>query len=304
MVDFVRFCKGFFVNSRFKIDKILIKIYNVYMVMNFLGGGMISVALGGQELAGRVAFNIGATPIYWYGVIMAVAIAVAFGLAFLLTKPKNLPKDVPVDVFLAIVPLGILSARLFSVLFESGTTILDFFKFRNGGMSIIGALIGGVLGILILCKVKKYKFLQISDLIVPCLILAQAIGRWGNFANGEVYGWLVTNPALQWFPFAVNIDGAWHLALFFYEFVLNLGGFVALMFIYFKTKKAGLATAVYLMSYGAVRLVLESFRDPEYILRLGVLPISQVFAGIMLAAGVALLIYVLKRKEDNEKQKN
>lgn len=76
------------------------------------------------------------------------------------------------------------------------------------------------------------------------------------------------------------------------------------MFIYFKTKKAGLATAVYLMSYGAVRLVLESFRDPEYILRLGVLPISQVFAGLMLAAGVALLIYVLKRKEDNEKQKN
>lgn len=254
-------------------------------------------------LLDRVAFTIGSLDVYWYGIIIATAIALAFGLSYTLLKVKNLPKDTPVNVFLAIVPLGIIGARLFSVLFDADTTILDFFKFRQGGMSIIGAVLFGAIGVVLLCVIKKYKFLQIADMIVPVLILAQAIGRWGNFTNQEVYGWVVENQAWQWFPFAVNINGTWHLALFFYEFILNLLGFVLLMILYFKTKKSGVCVGTYLIYYGTIRIVLESFRDSEYILTFAGLPISQIMSGIFIIAGIAILIYInLKDKNLNQKK--
>ena len=254
-----------------------------------------------ELLLDRVAFTIFGFEVYWYGVIIALAILVAFCLSFVLTKPKGLNKDMPIDVFLAIIPLGIICARLFSVVFDSGTSILDFFKFRNGGMSIIGAIIGGVIGILILCKVKKYKFLQVSDLIVPVLILAQAIGRWGNFANGEVYGWVITNPSFQFFPIAVDISGTWHMALFFYEFVFNIIGAVMLFLLYFKTKKIGICTGAYLVYYGTVRLILETFRDSQFILRLWGLPISQIISGIFIIVGIIILVFVNKKEKKDER---
>ncbi|MCR5553541.1 MAG: prolipoprotein diacylglyceryl transferase [bacterium] len=254
-----------------------------------------------ELLLDRVAFTIFGFDVYWYGLIIACAILVAFCLSFILTKPKGLSKDMPIDVFLAIVPLGIICARLFSVIFDSQTTILDFFKFRDGGMSIIGAILGGVIGILILCKIKKYKFLQVSDLIVPVLILAQAIGRWGNFANGEVYGWVINNPSFQFFPIAVDISGTWHMALFFYEFVFNILGAVMLFLLYYKTKKTGICTGAYLVYYGIVRLVLETFRDSQFILRLWGLPISQIISGIFIIVGIIILILVNKKEKKNER---
>ena len=255
-----------------------------------------------ELLLNRVAFTIAGFDVYWYGIIIAFAVALAFGLTFALLKVKGLPKDTPIDVFLAIVPLGIIFGRLFSVMFEDNTTILDFFEFRQGGMSIIGAVIGGAIGLVILCAIKKYNFLKLADMIVPVLILAQAIGRWGNYANQEVYGWVVTNPSWQFFPFAVNIDGTWHLALFFYEFVLNLIGFVILMVLYFKTKKVGICTGTYFIYYGTVRVVLESLRDNEYVLRLAGLPISQILSAVFIVAGIAILVYInVKDRQKNKK---
>ena len=255
-----------------------------------------------NEILGRVAFTIGNIDIYWYGVIIAVSIITAFALSFALLKVKGLPKDMPIDVFLAIIPLGIVCARLFSVLFDPGTTILDFFKFREGGMSIIGAVLGGVIGIIILCAFKKYKFLTVGDLIVPVLILAQAIGRWGNFANQEVYGWVITNPALQFFPAGVLIDGQWHMALFFYECVLNLIGFAVLMVLYFKTKKAGVCTATYLIYYGTIRTVLECFREEEYVLKWGNVPISQLISVLFIIAGIMIAVWIIFNDKKSDRQ--
>ena len=96
-------------------------------------------------------------------------------------------------------------------------------------------------------------------------------------------------------------------ALFFYECVLNLVGFFALALVYIISKKQGLPTAIYLIYYGVVRTILEGFRQEEYILRLGSIPISQVFSAIMIAAGVALLVYLIiksrKMKVSNEQKK-
>ena len=256
-----------------------------------------------NNILGRVAFTIGTLDIYWYGIIIALAIGVAFALSFLLLKPKGLKQDLPIDIFLAIIPLGIVCARLFSVIFDDGTTILDFFKFRQGGMSIIGAVIGGAIGLTLLCVIKKYNFLKVADVIVPVLILAQAIGRWGNYANEEVYGIATTSESLMFFPMSVYIGGQWHLALFFYEFILNLIGFALLMILYFKTKKAGICTATYLVYYGVIRSILESLRDPEYILKWGNVPISQLICVLFILAGIGIFAYIIvhSSKEKNIK---
>lgn len=244
-------------------------------------------------LGSRVAFTIFGVNIYWYGIFITLGILVAFLLAFPLCKRKGLSSNVPYEILIAILPLGIICARLFSVLFDSGLSIADYFKFREGGMSIIGAVIGGGIGLTILCAIKKYNFFALADVLVVVLILAQAIGRWGNYFNGELYGQEITNPSLQFFPFAVNINGVYYEALFFYESVLNLLGFVLLISLYWKLNIKGIATGSYLVYYGTVRFFLEPRRQAEYILKLGNIQISRLLSLMMILVGIAILIYVI-----------
>lgn len=250
----------------------------------------------------RVAFTIGGTDIYWYGIIMCLAILVAIGVATMLCKAKKYDTDMPINIALVVVPVGILSARLFSVLFESGLYISDFFNFRTGGMSIIGAVIGGALGLIVYLLIKKPKNAWIYfDVLAVVLILAQAIGRWGNFFNGEVYGQVIESTSVYAkFPFAVNIDGVYYQALFLYESVLNLLGFWALALVFLCSNKKGLPTALYLVYYGIVRTILETFRQEEYILRLGNIAVSRLFSILMIAIGVVLLVWVLIRSRSRE----
>lgn len=256
----------------------------------------------------RVAFVIGNTEIYWYGIIMCLAILVAIGVATFLCKVKKYDTDIPVNIALVVVPIGILSARLFSVLFDEGLNISEYFNFRTGGMSIIGAVIGGAVGLVtyVLIRRPKDKWVYF-DILVVVLILAQAIGRWGNFFNGEVYGQEIASDSyFARFPFAVKIDGVFYQALFLYESVLDLIGFMILALIFLCSNKKGLPTATYLIYYGVVRTFLEQFRQEEYILKLGNLAISRFFSAIMILIGIALLIVVLiqskKAKVKNEKK--
>ena len=255
-----------------------------------------------------VAFKIGNTEIYWYGIIMCIAIIVAIAIATFFCKIKNYDTEIPVNMALVAVPAGILSARLFSVIFEEGLTLKDYFNFRTGGMSIIGALIGGIIGITIYVSIKKPENKWIYfDTAAVVLILAQAIGRWGNFFNGEVYGQVIESGSyFAKFPFAVNIDGTFYQALFLYESVLDLIGFLILAILYLCSKKKGLPTAIYLIYYGTIRTLLEGLRQEQYILRLWGLPISRICSAIMIVVGVVLLILVLvktkKLKVNNEKK--
>lgn len=246
----------------------------------------------------RVAFSIGTFDVYWYGIIIAFAILLSFCLVFILCKKKKLSKDLPYELILATVPSGVIFARLFSVIFEDGLTIADYFDFRGGGMSIIGAIIGGTIGVALYCLIKKRNFLEMADIILPLVIMSQAIGRWGNYFNQEVYGKEILDPSKQWFPFAVHITKAgvdgWFHALFFYESMLSLIGFALLLTLLFSIKnRKGFVTSAYLMWYGAVRFVLEPLRDPRYILMIGNVPISRVMSGIMFIIGLLLLIYLI-----------
>lgn len=250
----------------------------------------------------RVAFKIGGTEIYWYGIIMCLAIITAILVATILCKVRQYDTDIPVNIALIVVPTGILSARFFSVLFENGLKFGDFFNFRTGGMSIIGAVIGGALALAIYLLIRKPKNLSVYfDILAVVLILAQAIGRWGNFFNGEVYGQVIESDSMfACFPYAVEIDGVFYQALFMYESIFNLVGFVILALLFLCSKKRGLPTAMYLVYYGSVRTILESFRQEEYILRLGNIAISRLFSILMIAIGVVLLVIVMLRNRKHE----
>ena len=178
-------------------------------------------------------------------------------------------------------------------------SLSDYFDFRGGGLSIIGAIIGGALGLGIYCIIKKRNFLAIADILAPLLILGQAIGRWGNYFNKEVYGQVVTDESLQWFPYAVEVGSKWYQALFFYEFVANLLGFILLLslLMWVKKEKKGVVVATYLIYYGAVRFFLEGLRTEKYILRIGALPVSKLMAGLMVVAGIVILVVVLAGKK-------
>ena len=247
-------------------------------------------------LASRVAFTLFGLEIYWYGIFITLGILSAFIIAFLLCKKKGLSDDMPYYILLAVVPIGILCGRLFSVIFEDGLTLKDYFNFRSGGMSIIGAVIGGAIGVLILCLIKKINFFEIADVLVVVLILAQAIVRWGNFFNEELYGQEITNPKWQFFPFAVKIHGIYYEALFFYESMLNLIGFAGLMCLFWFTKDKGLSTGAYLSYYGLVRFFLEPRRQAEFILEAGSLPISRGLSLVMFVIGLAILVGVIVKK--------
>lgn len=169
-------------------------------------------------------------------------------------------------------------------------------------MAIFGAIIMGMVGLFIFGKWKKISFYTLCDAIVPAVALGQAIGRWGNFFNQEVYGTAVTNPALRWFPMSVFIDvtGQHHYALFFYEAVIDLLIF-ALLFFYVnkKSKRPGTAFWVYLLLYGVARACLEGFRSEVYIQRTAGLPMNQVFAAALAAAAAVILIVgLVKRRRE------
>ena len=245
-------------------------------------------------LVERVAFTLFGIDIYWYGLIITSAILLDFFLIFFMRKREGLDSNAPFDLLLFIVPLAILGARLFSVTFEQNLKITDFFDFRDGGMSIIGGVIGGAIGIGLYCVIKKKNFLSIADLICPLLILGQSIGRWGNYFNSEVYGKLITDEKYKWFPLAVEVGGQYYMALFFYESVLNFLGFILLISLFFiKVRPKGIILATYLTYYGLVRFFLEGLRQEEYILKLGNLPISKIMSGVMVLVGIAIFIVII-----------
>lgn len=246
--------------------------------------------------SGNPHFTIFGFEIYYYAVIIVAGIILATIVVALLFKRRNIPVDWTLDLLLCILPLGIIGARTFYVVTDPSTDISEWLTgFRDGGLSIIGGVCGGALGVVLFCLIHKINFLRVADCLLPGVILAQGIGRWGNFVNQEVYGPEITNEALQWFPLGVHLDnGEWHYAFFFYESVLNLIIFALLFTLMWKFMKKphGLATAGYFFGYGTVRSIMEPLRDSSFILGKNV-PISQVFALIMAVGGVVLFLAIL-----------
>ena len=250
--------------------------------------------------------------IYAYAIIIVCGMIAAFLVISLLFKRRNMSPDLFLTFFCIGLPVAILTTRLFYCV-TSGMPISEWFSFesiRKGGLSIVGGIIGGTAAVAVICIVKKVNFLRVGDCVVVGLLLAQAIGRWGNFVNQEVYGGEVTNAALQWFPFAVYIEaeGAWHYAFFFYESMVTLTASILLFINAWRNGKKpnGVNSACYFIVYGLTRSIMEPLRDSSFILGTepgnSGIPWSFVFSLLMLVGGVALLtvLFVLNKKKEGK----
>ena len=205
--------------------------------------------------------------IAFYAIAIVLGMIVCVILARPLCKKAGLNPDILLDYMIAIIPISIICARLWYVLtdLKSFHSFYDVIAIWNGGNAIFGGVMGGALAIFIVSKIKKIPFFTIADMGGIMLPLGQAIGRWGNFFNQEVYGGVTT----AHFPFGVYIaaDGEWHVALFFIEGLLNLALFAALYTYYMKRKNVnslGYTTGMYLFGYGTIRAILEPLRDAQF----------------------------------------
>lgn len=229
--------------------------------------------------------------LHWYGLLIALGMLAAVLLASGREKRLDLEKDTALNVALIAMPAAILCARIYYVLFSweyYAAHPWDVLNIRQGGLAIYGGVIGGVIAGWIYCRVKHISFLKGLDLVAPSLALGQAIGRWGNFLNQEAYGAAVRNPKLQFFPMAVQIDGSWHWATFFYEsaWCALIVAFLLLAERRRFFRRSGDMFGAYLLLYGLERALVEGLRMDS--LYLGSIRASQLLS-------LALVIFVCVR---------
>ncbi|MFW5779859.1 MAG: prolipoprotein diacylglyceryl transferase [Bacillota bacterium] len=218
-----------------------------------------------------IAFTIFGRDVAWYGIIVTFSMIVGLLGAIRLSKKIKLSSDDILEMFLFVIPFAIVFARLgFVFTSASDFFVSDFgfddfiniFAIWDGGLTIMTGVPGGVLGAYVWCRWRKVDILRLVDAIICIVLLSQAIGRWGNFFNQEIYGMQITNESLQFFPVAVYIakQGAFHQATFFYESVLNVIGFFAMYFVSRRLLVKGHSLPLYVFVYGMIRFIMEFFR--------------------------------------------
>ena len=227
-----------------------------------------------------------------YGLLIAASILLAVIVCEREARRRGLPRDTGIDMALWAVPPAVVCARIYYVVFRwdlFAADPLSALYFWQGGLAIYGAVIGGLLGLWLLARRHHYSLWTLLDIATPVLLLGQAIGRWGNFFNGEAYGYVIANPALQFFPLAVFVNGQWHMATFFYESCWNLIGFIVLWRFRLKTKTNGNVCLAYLLWYGAGRLCIEGLRTDS--LMLGHIRVSQLLSLVLCVYAAVMLIH-------------
>jgi len=231
---------------------------------------MLSAALWTGEVQ-HVAFYVGSRPIAWYGIIITFGMLVGLVLGIYRTKKINMDSGDVMELFIFVIPFAIVFARLGFVVFRpeffpsdfGWSDFVDMIAVWDGGLTILTGIPGGVLGALIWCKWRKHDFINVADRAAPVVLVSQAIGRWGNFFNQEIYGHPITNPDWQFFPAAVYIKNraGYFQATFFYEMVLNLLFFALLVIVLKRLRLKGAGILGYLFCYPLIRFIMEFMRD-------------------------------------------
>ncbi len=240
----------------------------------------------------------------WYGVLIATGVIAALLLCMHEEKRRGLKEDTIVDLAFWAIPLALVGARIYYALFNWQVFADDpwsVLRIWEGGIAIYGAIIGGLIGVLIFATRRKMNLFLLTDIIVPGLALAQGIGRWGNYFNMEAYGREIINPTWQFFPIGVQIPAnggyTWHMATFFYESCWDVAVFAFLWFIIRKrVEKPGTTTLWYLLLYGIGRFFIEGVRTDS--LMSGSIRVSQLLSLVLvIAAGTMLIIRTIKHKK-------
>jgi phosphatidylglycerol---prolipoprotein diacylglyceryl transferase len=248
----------------------------------------------------RVALELGAITIYWYGLIIGLGAMLGLWLAVRESERRGLSKDTFVDVVMIAVPVAILCARLYYVAFE-----WDFYKDNpgkilavwEGGIAIHGALIGSFLTALIFSKKRGISFWKLVDIAAPSILLGQAIGRWGNFMNQEAHGGPVTRDFLESLmlpDFIINqmyIDGTYYHPTFLYESLWSFAGVIILLYLRRVNFHRGELFLTYIIWYSIGRFFVEGLRTDSLIVWDTSLRIAQVMSLIWIIAAVIIWIY-------------
>ena len=254
-----------------------------------------------DPIAVRNLFGIEGLNINWYGIIVCAGIIAGILVGKKIAREKGYNFDMIIDLMLIVLPLAIICARIYYVAFEWENYAGDFMKMIaiwEGGIAIYGGVIGALIGALIFCKWRKVPFGDILDIGAPGLILGQAIGRWGNFVNQEAFGNLITDKALQFFPYGVYIeaDASWHQATFFYESMWDIGVMVLLLVYARRAKHDGNVFAMYLIGYGIGRFWIEGIRISTLQTGFG-MPVSQFLSLILVIIGIVYILVMRKRNK-------
>ena len=256
----------------------------------------------------RVLFNLGFIEIRWYSICILLAIIVGYYFVIKEVKKKKISEDEFNNLVFYTLIVGILGARIYYVLFNLNYYLndpIEIIKIWNGGLAIHGGIIFGGLFLLVYSKIKKINALLITDISVVGLIIAQAIGRWGNFFNGEAYGREVSLSFLKNLhlpEFIINgmhINNTYYEPTFLYESILCIIGFIVLIIIRKKVNiKTGVLTGIYFIYYGLIRFIIETFRSDS--LMLGSFKVARIVSII----GIMLGIYLIFRKNKLYKEDN
>lgn len=250
-----------------------------------------------------IAFQIGPFAIRWYAICILSGLILAVYLARKEAPRKKIKPDDIIDFILIAFPLAIVGARLYYVAFEwsyySKQPFIEIFITWHGGLAIYGGLITGALVLYFFSRSKFINTLDFLDIAAPGVMIAQSIGRWGNFINQEAYGAVVKS--LDYLPEFIRdqmyIDGAYRQPTFLYESTWNLLGFILILFLRRKPNflKQGDITAFYLIWYGCGRMIIEGMRtDSLYFMGLRV---SQWLSALLIILGVALVVYQHRKKD-------
>lgn len=253
--------------------------------------------------------------IRWYSVLLLTAIIIAMFLFIREGKRFNIPKDFTFNLAFWVIIFGIISARLYYCIFNFSLykdNLIDIFKIWEGGLAIHGGIIGGFITLLVYTKRYSVNTYKVTDMAVVPLLLAQAIGRWGNFFNSEAHGAATTVEHLMELHIpekiieGMKIGNVYYHPTFFYESIFCLVGFLLLFIIRrFRYIKRGQLTSLYLMYYSVGRFFIESYRTDS--LMIGGFKAAQIISVVLFLIGMVSFMIISRkgRFEDlyNEDQK-
>ena len=247
------------------------------------------------------AISFGNFEIAWYAIIITIGMIFAVSHLIFRASQVGINADTVIDYALFTIPIGIIGARLYYVIaeIEQFDSFAEIINIRSGGLAIYGGIIAGALTVYVVSRVKKIPFLVFADCCTPGILLAQAIGRWGNFTNGEAFGaqtdWFCRmglNNALTGFQ-TIYVHPT-----FLYESIWNLMGFIIANIFHKKRQYDGQVFLFIFGWYGFGRMFIEGLRaDSLYATVFGIeFRISQVLAAVIFTACLTALIYFSIKK--------
>ena len=248
------------------------------------------------------SISLGPLNIYFYGIIIACGLVLAVLYCMNRSKEFGIQEDDILDGVLWVTPFAICCARAYYCIFawhEYAADPISVLHIWNGGLAIYGGVIGALIGVSVLCKLKKIKLPAMLDLVLLGFLIGQSIGRWGNFMNREAFGAPTDSFLRMGLYNTLTGQTEYYHPTFLYESVWTLCGFVLLHFLSKRRKYDGQIALCYAAWYGLGRCIIEGLRMDS--LYWGSFRVSQVLAGISCVAAVIVLIWQHFREHPKEK---